>query len=118
MPPSDAPPHGEARSGASLTVDLDAIVANWKDLAARTQPARTGAVVKADAYGLGIGPVATALANANCTTFFVALPAEGVALRALLPDAEIFVFVGVLSTSEAEIMAERRLAPVLNTTTK
>ncbi|HET9148858.1 MAG TPA: alanine racemase [Alphaproteobacteria bacterium] len=114
MPPSDAPPHGEARSGASLTVDLDALVANWKDLAARTQPARTGAVVKADAYGLGIGPIATALANAGCTTFFVALPAEGIALRALLPDAEIFVFVGVLSTPEAEIMAERRLAPVLN----
>lgn len=114
MPPSDAPPRGEARSGATLTVDLGAIVANWKDLAVRAAPARTGAVVKADAYGLGLAPVAATLASAGCKTFFVALPDEGVALRALLPDAEIFVFVGILSDAEAAIMAEHGLIPVLN----
>lgn len=115
MPPSDVSPHGEtARSGATLTVDLNAVVANWKTLAARVAPARASAVVKADAYGLGLGPVATALSKAGCDTFFVALPEEGRTLRALLPKPDIFVFVGVLSDAEAEIMTMNRLIPVLN----
>jgi alanine racemase len=114
MPPSDAPPRGEAGSGATLTIDLGAVVANWKDLADRLRPARAGAVVKADAYGLGLAPVANALFAAGCRTFFVALPPEGVALRALLPDADIYVFVGVLSDGEAVTMADQRLTPVLN----
>ena len=115
MPPSDVSPHGEtARSGATLTVDLNAVVANWKTLAARVAPARASAVVKADAYGLGLGPVATALFKAGCDTFFVALPEEGRTLRALLPKPDIFVFVGVLSDVESDIMTMNRLIPVLN----
>jgi len=115
MPPSDVSPNGEtARSGATLTVDLNAAVANWKTLAARVAPARASAVVKADAYGLGLAPVASALFDAGCETFFVALPEEGRALRALLPKPDIFVFVGVLSDAEAEIMTMNRLIPVLN----
>ena len=77
MPPSDVPPSAAARSGATLTVDLDAVVANWKTLAARVAPAKTSAVVKADAYGLGMARVAPALAQAGCDTFFVALPEIG-----------------------------------------
>jgi alanine racemase len=115
MFPSEVAPAGEAvRSGATLTVDLAAAVANWKTLAQRAAPARCAAVVKADAYGLGMAPVAAALAHAGCETFFVALPEEGRALRALLDRAEIFVFVGVLSDAEAELMVAHRLIPVLN----
>ena len=48
---------------ARLTVDLDAIVANWRALDALSAPSvETAAVVKADAYGLGIDAVAPALA--------------------------------------------------------
>jgi alanine racemase len=112
---SDVPPSGEAvRSGATLTVDLGAVVANWKALADRVAPARAAAVVKADAYGLGMAPVATALARAGCDTFFVALPEEGRTLRALLDKHDIYVFVGVLSDAEAELMVAHRLMPVLN----
>ncbi|MCC6006281.1 MAG: alanine racemase, partial [Rhodobacteraceae bacterium] len=38
---------------AILTIDLDAITANWRALAACAGGAEAGAVVKADAYGLG-----------------------------------------------------------------
>ncbi|MFO0998350.1 MAG: alanine racemase [Alphaproteobacteria bacterium] len=53
-------------------------------------PVPCAAVVKADAYGLGLAEVAPALAAAGCTTFFVAHLGEGVALRAHLPSPEIF----------------------------
>jgi len=93
-----------------LTVDLDAIVANWRMIAAKTKAA---AVVKADAYGLGAAPVARALAQAGCTRFFVATLAEAVELRDAVIDAEILVLSGV---EEADIgtFTRLRLIPVLN----
>ena len=51
-----------------LSIDLDAIQANWRLLSARNGAAETGAVVKADAYGLGLEPVANALWAAGCQT--------------------------------------------------
>jgi alanine racemase len=70
-----------------LTVDLDAIVANWRKLEKAAVPAECGAVIKADAYGCGVGPVAGALAAAGCKTFFVATIEEARAARAALPPA-------------------------------
>ncbi|HET7409494.1 MAG TPA: alanine racemase, partial [Paracoccaceae bacterium] len=68
---------------ALLTIDLDAIVANWWALDALTGFAcETAAVVKADGYGLGAARVGPTLARAGCRTFFVAVAAEGEALRA------------------------------------
>ncbi len=72
---------------ATLTVDLDALKANWRLLADRVAPAACGAVVKADAYGLGIVHAVPALARAGCRTFFVAHLTEGVRARAALRDA-------------------------------
>ena len=60
-----------------LVIDIPAIQANWKALAARAGSARAGAVVKADAYGLGAARVAPALYQAGARDFFVALAAEG-----------------------------------------
>ena len=74
------------------TVDLGAVVANWRDLCARHGRRRAPAVVKADGYGLGAGPVARALRDAGCRHFFVAHLAEGVALREALgagPDDRV-----------------------------
>ncbi|WP_372623276.1 alanine racemase [Falsiroseomonas sp.] len=71
---------------AILHIDLPAIVANWRDLAAR-HGGPTAGVVKADAYGLGAAPVARALRDAGCATFFVAHLTEGLALRAALGAA-------------------------------
>jgi alanine racemase len=102
------------RAGAILEIDLGAIVANWRLLAARAAPAACAAVVKADAYGLGVGPVAGALQAAGCRTFFVATLDEGIALRAALgAAAEIGVFNGPLPGTGREYPAHG-LTPVLN----
>ncbi len=98
---------------AILTIDLGAIVANWRDLRARHPIGAVAAVVKADAYGLGAAPVARALRDAGCRSFFVAHLAEGLALReALGPGPEIAVLNGFPPCAEAERAA---LLPVLNT---
>ena len=55
-----------------LTVDLDAIVANWRKLEKTAVPAECAGVVKADAYGCGAEQVGRALSGAGCKTFFVA----------------------------------------------
>jgi alanine racemase len=77
-----------------LTVDLDAIVANWRKLEKTAVPAECAAVIKADAYGCGIDPVARALAAAGCKTFFVATLDEAGAVRAALPSTVIYVLDG------------------------
>ena len=102
-----------AEAGGILTVDLAALVANWSDLARRAAPAECAAVVKADAYGLGLAPVARALLGAGCRTFFVAHLAEGRALRTQAPDAIIYILNGLIPDTAAAF-AEAQLRPVLS----
>ncbi|MBJ3776653.1 alanine racemase [Acuticoccus mangrovi] len=91
----NAHPAGEENwEGVRLTIDPEAVVRNWRRLAALTG-AECAAVVKADAYGLGIERVAVPLAAAGCRTFFVALPTEAMRLRRLLPGVVIYVLNGV-----------------------
>ncbi len=98
---------------AKLTIDLDALVANWRALDALTQ-GETAAVVKADGYGLGLAPVARALAKAGARSFFVAIAEEGAALRRVLGDGpEIFVFSGHMEGDTA-LLSEARLVPLVN----
>lgn len=107
-------------AGASLTIDLDAIAANWRLLRRRVDPSECAAVVKADAYGLGAAHVVPALVGAGCSTFFVATPEEGVAVREILhplatkgvPEPIVYVFHGAPRGSEL-VFAEQRLRPVL-----
>ena len=95
-----------------LTIDLDAIVANWRMLRRMVAPAECAAVVKADCYGLGVERIAPELAAAGCASFFVATVAEGLQLRGLVPDAAIAVLSGPAG-AEAE-MERANLLPVLN----
>src|SRR6202045_1827405 len=82
-----------------LTVDLDAVVANWRKLEKTGVPAECAGVVKADAYGCGADPVARALAAAGCKTFFVATLDEARAVRAAAPPATIYVLDGFFQNS-------------------
>ncbi len=102
-------------AGATLTVDLNAVAANWRLLADRVAPSGAGcaAAVKADAYGLGMREVAPTLFRAGCRIFFVALLDEGLALRRLVPEAEIHVLNGPEPGTEPEYL-EHDLIPVLN----
>src|SRR5262252_1277050 len=81
---------------AVLCIDLDALVANYRRLCELASPAECAAVVKADAYGLGMAQAAPVLAHTGCKTFFVATLGEGEGLRRLLPDATIYVFSGLM----------------------
>jgi len=104
---------GGSHAGAVLTIDLAALVANYGLVRDRAAPAVCAAVVKADGYGLGVGPVASALYRAGCRNFFVAHPEEGVTLRALLPDAAIYVLNGFFPDA-IDLYGKHRLDPVLN----
>ena len=99
--------------GPRLTVDLGAIQRNWQALDKVSAGALTGAAVKADGYGLGAIPVGKALYAAGTRFFFVATPDEGLALRAALPEAHIFVLNGLFPGS-APLYVGERLMPVLN----
>jgi alanine racemase len=99
--------------GPRLTVDLGAIVRNWQALDKISHGALTAAAVKADAYGTGLVATSKALAAAGTQFFFVATPDEGLALRAALPEAFIFVLNGLFPGS-APLFVGERLMPVLN----
>ncbi|MCV2870963.1 alanine racemase [Defluviimonas sp. WL0050] len=101
-------------AGSKLTIDLDAIVANWRALAHASGHTEAGAVIKADAYGLGASRVGPALAKAGARRFFVALSEEGAILRrALGQGPEIYVFSGHMAGDTASI-ADHALIPLLN----
>ncbi len=88
-----------AAANGILTIDLDALVSNWRKLESRAVPAECAAVVKGNAYGCGAGPVARALAFAGCSTFFVATLSEARALREVAPIAIIYVLNGFFPNS-------------------
>jgi alanine racemase len=106
-----------AEAGGLLTIDLAAIEANWKMLASTTVPVECAAVVKGDGYGCGLEPVTRALSRAGCRTFFVADVAEGRRVRAIAPDATVYVLNGVMPGS-AQALANDYLQPVINSTTE
>jgi alanine racemase len=95
-----------------LTVDLGALVDNWKEMARRCGKASTAAVVKADAYGLGLEDCGTALYEAGARDFFVAAVQEGVTLRTYAPDARIYVLSGIWPGQE-RMFYENDLVPVI-----
>ena len=96
-----------------LTIDLGAIGRNWRGLDRISTNSLTAAVVKADAYGCGMVPVAKALARAGTQFFFVATPDEGLALRNQLPDAHIFILNGLFAGA-GKFYAKHRLMPIIN----
>ena len=112
---ADAP--FEADAGGVLTINLDAIGANYRRFQETAPHAEVGAVVKANAYGLGLAPVVAALAEAGCGSFFVAEASEGrtarEALRDLAEDATIYVMNGLMPGA-ASAYIEYGLRPCLS----
>ena len=98
---------------AILSVDLAALRANWARLNEASGRAECAGVVKADAYGLGLAPIARALTSEGCRTFFVASVDEGRATREVQPGATIYVLDGLLPGAEA-YYAGFDLRPVLS----
>jgi alanine racemase len=100
-----------------LTIDLGAIVANWQALAHKLLSVECAAVVKANAYGLGLKPVVAALAEAGCKTFFVADLAAARTVRSQARNAVIYVLHG-FTPSWGDGFIELSARPVINSTTE
>ena len=113
MQPSPSP----SQSSGVLTIDLAALADNWRTLAERAAPARCAAVVKADAYGIGIEAAAPTLYAAGCHDFFVAQLNEGARVRAALASdapAQIFVLNGLQAGADPQAdYVAHSLAPVI-----
>ena len=98
---------------ARLTIDLNAIAANWQRLD-RLSRCETGATVKADGYGLGAAQVARKLAQSGARKFFVALAEEGAAIRQALGNGpEIYVYSGHMA-QDAQTLRNLGLIPLIN----
>jgi len=103
-------------AGPWVDIDLSALCANYSMIRDQAPIAETAAVVKCDAYGLGLETIARTLADQQqCRSFFVAYPEEGAALRGFLKssDPDIYVFNGPLPQTMA-LFETARLTPVLN----
>lgn len=101
-------------SNLRLTVDLDALAENWKYLDGLSgNHVETAAVIKANAYGLGIEHVAPALAKAGCRTFYVAIEEEGIRARQAVDNAQIFVLNGIHPDGAEETRAHG-ISPIIS----
>ena len=101
----------EAEACGVLKISLTAITSNWDKLAKRTE-AECAAVVKGNAYGCGIEPIAAALAKTGCRTFFVSNIPEAKRVRAVAPNSTIYVL-GGLYTGTGQAFAEVNARPVI-----
>jgi alanine racemase len=97
---------------ATLTIDLGALAANWRLLQRRAGRAECAAVVKANAYGIGIEPAVDALQAGGCRTFFVAHLAEAIRARKAAPQAAVYVLNGLLP-GHAERFVQAGTRPVI-----
>jgi alanine racemase len=107
--------HGRIPKHATgvVIVDLERLADNWRALQSLVSPAKCAAVVKANAYGLGVAEVAPALAGAGADTFFVATLDEAVEVQELAPGAVVYVLNGVFPGAAAA-MIEACAIPVLS----
>jgi alanine racemase len=97
-----------------LTIDLGALTENWRMLARLAAPGRCAAVIKANAYGIGLAEALQALWAAGARVFFVAHLSEGLAARRLLAaDAAIYVLNGLESSADPANYTQNGLAPVI-----
>ncbi len=97
-----------------LTIDLKALVENYLFLKSQAPHSIAAAVVKNNAYGLGIERVVPELIKVGCNHFFVALATEGAKVRSFAPKADIFLLQGVGDDS-IELVKKENLIPVIAT---
>jgi len=102
----------EAEACGVLKISLTALASNWDKLAKHTE-VECAAVVKGNAYGCGIDPIAGALAKTGCRTFFVSNIPEARRVRAVAPHSTMYVLNG-LHAGTWPAFAEVNARPVIN----
>ncbi len=106
--------HPEQLTAARLTIGLGALKRNYLRVSQQAPGCVVGAAVKANGYGLGAVAVSNALFEAGCRDFFVAYVAEGVEVRNVLPDANIYVFNGAMPGTLDELVSHQLVPLVLS----
>lgn len=96
-----------------MEIDLDRLAGNWQTVRDRYTGAALGAVVKCNAYGLGLEPVVATLSHRGCRQYWTLGYDEACRVRALAPAAEVFVLTGLRGASARDCRTQR-LIPVLN----
>lgn len=97
-----------------LVIDRDALAANWRALDAMSGAARTGAAVKADAYGIGASVAVPVLRDAGCRDFFVTYAHEAGDIVGLVPPAEVSILHGPINEGVAVWARETGVRVVIN----
>lgn len=109
----------KTRAGAWLTIDLKALMANYRLFDEKTGTScDVAAIVKANAYGLGVKPVADTLYSCGARSFFVATLEEALELKAHLDEqnskiTRLAILGGLFHGCEQDYSAHN-LSPVLN----
>jgi len=117
---STDPSRQEFTTGLPVTrICLDNFRRNWLFLASLARDLPPMGVIKSDAYGHGIEPLAHVLLDAGCRTLAVGSTQEGVLLRHLLSGKSegitILPLLGVLSPEDAAASIEHKLFPLVAT---
>ncbi|MEA5419445.1 alanine racemase [Spirulina sp. CCNP1310] len=101
---------------AWVEIDLDALRCNVRQILSILQPGTAlMAVVKADAYGHGVIPIARTVLGAGAQRLAVATSQEGIALRQAGITAPILVLGAIHRRDEIEAIADFNLEPTLCT---
>ena len=99
--------------GSWVEVDLGRLRSNAEAIRASLGGAGLIAVIKADAYGHGLAPVAEALNRAGVVRFAVAYASEAVVVREAAPAAELILVLGVAGTEHVPRMLRERITQVV-----
>lgn len=97
-----------------LDIDRDALAANWRALDTMSGTARTGAAVKADAYGIGASLAVPVLRDTGCRDFFVTYAHEAAEIVSLVPPSEISLLHGPINGGVAGWAREVGVRVVIN----
>ena len=99
--------------GSWVEVDLRVVRDNVAAIRAALGPTQLMAVIKSDAYGHGLAPLAAALASCGVQHFAVAYVAEAEAVRAVAPNAEMIVVLGAAWPADVPRLLRSRITPVV-----
>lgn len=97
-----------------LKIDRDALASNWRAMDALSGAAKTGAAVKADAYGLGVEQCVPTLRDAGAEDFFVAHWGEVDAVARHVPMGNIAILHGPINDDEVRFSLASGAVPVIN----
>lgn len=96
-----------------VEIDLEALVKNYHKIASHVSPLKVLAVLKANAYGLGVAAYAKALYEAGARQFGVAEPFEALEIGKVLPkDAEIQILSSILPDEIEEMVKKGVILPI------